>query len=154
LALGIAQAAKEGGQEYDVFSFAERIAQHRVNSSEDWKAHLKWAADFMDGGGTSFDEALKCAMDAIEKLSDQRRESCDIVILTDGGSSISDETQKRFQDLESDLGTRLVALVVEASVSDIGLPRVTNRILNVTSDEDMNTITTRLVDALAREEIK
>lgn len=148
LSLGIGQAAKEGGQEYQIFSFGDRIF-HGVNSSQGIPAHMEWAGKFADDSGTDFNAVIDAAIQYIENLPEGRRESCDVVVITDGGSSIRDEVAARFRELQKVLGTRLVGVLVQ--VQSNGLASVTDRVIHVTNDEEIAQVTEKMVEAMARE---
>lgn len=149
LALGMAQAAKENGQGYHLFSFATGLGGG-VNSNEDWLKHVAWAGEFMNGG-TSFDLALTRAMDQIETLSDP--ENTDIVIITDGESGISPEVVRRYEELKERCGTRLIGLMVGSDITGrySQLPQMATTTITIGDYEDLDSATVSLTEALERE---
>lgn len=110
ISLGLAQASKENGQPYNLFSFAsERDPIYEVSSDEDWKAHLDWATRFQSGG-TSFDKAMQKAMDLVR--ASEKSENTDIVMITDAQSAVSTSVASQYREMRSTLGTRLIFLLV------------------------------------------
>lgn len=69
------------------------------------------------GGGTSFEEPLRAAMQIVERDEFQR---ADILMITDGQAPVSDEFAAEFAEMKKRRETRLFVVTVGASVPHAG----------------------------------
>lgn len=112
LNLGLCEAAKENDQKYICFRFSsDGDGTPTITDQTEPSERLKWLLDHI-GGGTSFELALKYAMDCIEQLEEEERPMTDIIITTDGMSWISKEAIARYNRMRDMYGTRLIELYI------------------------------------------
>ena len=132
IALAVAQATKDdqvAERYYEIWSFAyERRHMHSVNSDQDWKAHLKWASTFIDGGNTDFNSTLMHAIERIEELSRSGVKGVDVQFITDGLAYVNDETKDAWRKLSDKLGTRLIVIFI-GHFPNKGISEIANTVI-------------------------
>jgi len=152
LALGISQSAK-GTQKFTIFGFSQNKNFPTITSENTPQETIEWAAQ-STSGGTNFNLALNHAMDIVDGMDETDAKGADIVIITDGEAGIDGETAKRYRDLRSLNGTRLVYLQVGSKV-DIqrypDLPKLASAILSIGDGEDVDGAAEKLAEALLRQ---
>jgi len=112
VALGLALAARDKKREYSLYKFDTRITA-KVNSTQDYKEHLKWTAS-NSGGGTEFDPPLERMAQDIESALEKRQGDSmgmDAVIVSDGYAKMSKKIVERWDALKK-LGVRLMYIAV------------------------------------------
>lgn len=112
VAIGLALAARDKQRKYSLYKFDTRITA-RVDSTQNWKDHLKWVTA-NSGGGTEFDPPLIQMAKDIEAALEARQgdsRGMDAVILSDGYASMSKPTVKRWEALKKQ-GVRLLYISV------------------------------------------
>lgn len=120
LALGVAKAAKENGQAFNIVVFGSTGEISKPVTEKSSLAELLRFVSAGFGGGTDFDHALNNRMDVFDQLDEQDKFSADIGLVTDGEAGISEATKWRLQDLKEMYGVRFhVLLVDDASYNDI-----------------------------------
>lgn len=112
LALGLARAARENGQEFVLGGFGSYGEVTDLIDSRTELSSLMQFATFMFKGGTSFDFALEIMMDVVDGMGDDDKYKSDLVLITDGECSISSATRDRLDYMKQTFGVRLFSLVV------------------------------------------
>ena len=112
IALGICRAIKNGldpERYYECWDFDWEIISG-ITVDDDWKEHFEWAKVYT-GGGTDMSKVLLHACERIRKAkADREVAGTDVVILSDGWTSISDEAKEAWEKLKDEFGTRLIYL--------------------------------------------
>ena len=119
VALGVAQAARQEGRPYILFTFAsDPTLMTAVESGGDWPAHLAWAGD-SHGGGTNFDMALAETIARLRQLGRQGR-GADALFISDGEAGVLPESRQAWQAFAAETGARLFYVpVVSYGLKDI-----------------------------------
>jgi hypothetical protein len=112
IALGLAKAARENGQLFDIFGFGTSSQQTEsmkpTTSSADL---LRWAAHNFDGG-TNFDSAICHALEIFWELEEDERYSSDFLMITDGECDINQDTVDAFAEAREKYGVRFILLYI------------------------------------------
>jgi hypothetical protein len=112
LALGLARAARENGQEFVLGGFGSQgELTDLIDSRTELNKLLEWATFFFNGG-TSFDFALTTMMDIVDGLIEEDKYKSDLLLITDGECSIREEVANRLYDMKQAYGVRLFSLVI------------------------------------------
>lgn len=148
LCLGIGRAAEQNGQKWygSIFGYGSQFTEP-VGSDSDPAQVLRFA-QFMFGGGTDFDSALKLSLRAIEENMDATE--IDIVFVTDGECGVSNETKQLVKSMRSKYGIRLMTLLVDGgygAINDISYYSAVIR-----SNEDISKAAQGLANAMWNEE--
>lgn len=128
LGLGLAQIAQTDDRRYDLFSFSSRHDQFiHCASTDDWQAHLKWAAETIHGG-TDFDIALRELMRLLQDMGEAGR-NADGVIGSDGEAVVSPDVAAEWKAFQAETGARL--LYVQVAQGYGSLEQVADKTINV-----------------------
>lgn len=150
LALGISEAARDNGQKFTVFSFADNGTFPSITDKSEKLDVINWVGSH-DGGGTNFDSALDNAIDEVESGEDA--DDADIIFISDGDCSVNKETVQKYFDLKERRGTRLILLQIGGSgYGDID--KISTTVCKVDDDDTLETLAERLTASLEREESK
>lgn len=114
LALGMARAARQNGQEYALFQIggtSETEGSEVITHVSTLAETLRWAGHGF-GNGTDLDAGLIKAMNILEEGDEESMFKSDIFIGTDGEADIFSSTISRLYELKERYGVRLFILMV------------------------------------------
>ena len=118
LALGIAKAAIENGQQIVLAGFGSSgEITELVTNETPLDKKLEWAT-FMFDGGTDLSGALMAMMDIADGYDESERLNTDLVIITDGQADIAESVIDRLKIMKETYGTRLFALMIGCDPDD------------------------------------
>lgn len=110
IALVCADIARNEGREYALIAFSSTPSQQRVvTSSDNWQAHIEWAAQ-SQWGGTDFDMVIAKAMEEIEAL--EQNDCADCLFISDGGARVRKETVDAWDAFSAENGARMLYVPV------------------------------------------
>lgn len=118
VALGVAQVARQEGRPYILFAFgSDKRLMTAVSSSDDWTAHLKWAANSQNGG-TDFDMSMGEVMRHLNAMGKGAR-GTDALFISDGEAGVAQFTRQAWQSFAQETGSRLLYVPVAKSYTDM-----------------------------------
>lgn len=134
LCLGLLETARESNQFCDAFTFSSYGDLMTLPENPTFQDKIEWAVNIPDGG-TDFDFALNHAMDILEQGGNERLESCDIVMITDGYGDINAETKNRMEEFKETYGMRFLYIAVgNRTGAGSRFQSVMNKVLNMTDE--------------------
>lgn len=147
LALGIAQAARENGQPWRLFSFSTVVGDTLADTA-DPQTMMSWASGFM-AHGTNYNASLTRAMELVSEFGEQAKNT-DIVFISDGECVLQEKYIAAFRETQDIYGTRLIYLSVgdhdyAGSVADIAHAK-----LQLGDNDNLDNIAEELSRALER----
>ena len=93
---------------YEAFGFAtEGDGTPTVTSNDGWKGHIDWANNFIMGGGTDFDFAIR---ESIKRLDAMDKPGADLLFITDEMARMTDETRHMWNEFRERTGSRLILI--------------------------------------------
>jgi len=144
LALGLAKAARENGQEFLLAGFGSHGQVTDIVDTRTSLADLLHWATFYYGGGTSFDYAFTMMMDLVDNLDEEERFKSDFVMITDGEAGISSDVRDRLEQMKEDYGMRIFVLMINADpMNDI--VEIADEVLNFTGLDNVSETLSKLI---------
>lgn len=135
IALGLAKLARDMGRRYVLGTFNHAGGGCPMVTSEDtWEDHMIWANQEASGG-TSFDQALQYAMEALSR-EDAKQRGADLVFTTDGWGRVSDRNYQWWLDFQEEHGARFLYVPVNAEAENAN-PRLNEMADKVIPLDDM-----------------
>jgi len=152
LALGICLSALENGQPFTAFGFSNHI-ETEVCSEDTRTKLMEWSVRFAEGG-TNFDGAICHAVDIIKKS--EYKHTSDFVLITDGQSGVTSETEKRFKAIAEEYGTRMVCFGIDVGssvIEDNKAFQMADAYIDVDNLENLDELSQTLTDKLMERDI-
>jgi uncharacterized protein with von Willebrand factor type A (vWA) domain len=115
-ALALLDQARQAKRDFVgvLFSSADQVSVHAFPAS--LPVSISQVIDFAElffGGGTDFEAPLSTAVDVLEaEFNDAGRPRGDIVFITDGECSVSEEWMRRWHETKNQLGYRVFGIAV------------------------------------------
>lgn len=123
---GLFQQAKKENREFQIIRFG-KTGHTEASVIKNGKDLVDVSSNFFNDDGTDFESPLKMAIDIIK--SDNRFDKSDIIVITDGESSISPKFSKDFMDFKNATNTKLVTLAIEKWKKDYGLGKLSDTVV-------------------------
>lgn len=123
---GLFQQAKKENREFQIIRFGE-TGHTEASVIKNGKDLVDVSSNFFNDCGTDFESPLKMAIDIIK--SDNKFDKSDIIVITDGESSISPKFSKDFIDFKNATNTKLVTLAIEKWKKDYGLGELSDTVV-------------------------
>lgn len=112
LTLGLMQSAVLSGQEFYAIGFSSQIQQtDLVTNRSSVSERMKFGLHHFNGG-TNFNVPLSLLLDLFDGLSETDKEGSDILFVTDGECTVSQDVVERLFMAKEHYGLRLILLVI------------------------------------------
>jgi len=88
-------------------------------------------------GGTSFDSAVGWAVEQVVEHGDADQKKADLVIVTDGCDSVSEQVAEKIAALRAQTGLRVFAMTINGGALDSNLAAVADEVLDLDATADV-----------------